>query len=49
MSDIKAEIKDLYKIFGANPKAMVDHVKNGVGKPELLESMVTFSALTISI
>lgn len=37
MNDIKVEIKDLYKIFGSNPKAMVEHVKNGLGKPELLE------------
>lgn len=37
MSDIKVEIKDLYKIFGSKPQAMVQHVKNGVGKPELLE------------
>ena len=37
MSDIKVQIKDLYKIFGSNPKKMVDVVKGGVGKPELLE------------
>lgn len=37
MSDFKVQIKDLYKIFGSNPKPMVDLVKGGVGKPELLE------------
>ena len=37
MSDIKVQIKDLYKIFGSNPKKMVDVVKGGVGKTELLE------------
>jgi len=37
VSDIKVQIKDLYKIFGSNPKKMVDVVKGGVGKPELLE------------
>lgn len=37
MSDIKIEIKNLYKIFGANPKKMVPLVEQGVGKAELLE------------
>ncbi len=32
----KVEIKNLYKIFGPNPKAQVEKVKGGVGKPELL-------------
>ena len=33
----KVEIKNLYKIFGKNPKAMVKHVEGGMSKPELLE------------
>ncbi len=37
MSDYKVEIRNLYKIFGPNPKAQVEKVINGVGKPELLE------------
>ncbi len=32
----KVEIKNLYKIFGPDPKAQVEKVKGGVGKPELL-------------
>jgi len=36
MSDIKVKIKHLYKIFGSNPTAMVNHVKNGISKQELL-------------
>ncbi len=36
-SKTKVEIKDLYKIFGKNPKAMVEHVAGGMSKPELLE------------
>ena len=37
MSDNKVQIKNLYKIFGKDPKSMVDKVQNGVGKTELLE------------
>ena len=37
MSDAKIKIKNLYKIFGKNPKNAMEHVKNGVGKDELLE------------
>jgi glycine betaine/proline transport system ATP-binding protein len=36
MSDIKVQIRHLYKIFGSNPKAMVAHVKNGTSKQDLL-------------
>ena len=36
MSNIKIKIESLYKIFGKNPKEGMDHVKNGVGKDELL-------------
>ncbi len=36
MSDIKVEIKHLYKVFGPNPVTMVEHVKNGTSKQELL-------------
>ncbi|MBT3911499.1 MAG: ATP-binding cassette domain-containing protein [Rhodospirillaceae bacterium] len=34
---IKISIHNLYKIFGAEPKAALQHVKNGVGKADLLE------------
>ena len=37
MSEAKIQIKNLYKIFGKNPKGAMEHVKNGVGKDELLE------------
>ena len=37
MSDIKIKIDSLYKIFGKNPKEALKHVKQGVGKDELLE------------
>ena len=37
MSDIKIKIDSLYKIFGKNPKEALEHVKQGVGKDELLE------------
>jgi len=32
----KISIRGLYKIFGARPAAALKHVRNGVGKPELL-------------
>ena len=37
MSDTKVAIKDLYKIFGSNPSSMIDMVKNGISKSDLLE------------
>ncbi len=37
MSDLKVQIKNLYKIFGPDSKSMMEHVRNGVGKTELLE------------
>ena len=37
MSDIKVSIKNLYKIFGANPAAQLEKVKSGTSKTELLE------------
>ena len=37
MSNIKVSIKNLYKIFGPDPKAALPHVLNGASKPELLE------------
>ncbi|MCE2517981.1 MAG: glycine betaine/L-proline ABC transporter ATP-binding protein [Alphaproteobacteria bacterium] len=37
MSDIKVSIKNLYKIFGADPKPMVAKVEGGMSKAELLE------------
>jgi len=36
VSNIKVSIKNLYKIFGNNGKAMVQHVENGCSKTELL-------------
>ena len=38
MSDTKVAIKDLYKIFGSNPSSMIDKVKNGISKSDLLEN-----------
>jgi len=35
--DIKISIRELYKIFGGDPRAALTHVREGVGKPELLE------------
>lgn len=32
----KLAIRNLYKIFGANPEAMLPHVRAGIGKPQLL-------------
>ena len=37
MSEAKIQIKSLYKIFGKNPSAAMEHVKNGIGKDELLD------------
>lgn len=37
MSEIKIQIKNLYKIFGRNPKSALEQVKDGVNKDELLE------------
>ena len=34
---IKISIRNLYKIFGANPQSALVHVKNGIRKAELLE------------
>ena len=36
MSAIKIKIESLYKIFGKNPEAAMEWIKNGVGKDELL-------------
>ena len=33
----KISIRHLYKIFGENPESVLDHVKNGMSKPDLLE------------
>lgn len=35
---VKISIRKLFKIFGAHPQAALDHVRNGTGKAELLES-----------
>ena len=37
MPEIKIQIKNLYKIFGKNPKSALEQVKDGVNKDELLE------------
>ena len=36
-SDNKIEIRKLYKIFGPNPLPLIDKVKNGMSKDQLLE------------
>lgn len=36
--NIKVSIRHLYKIFGDDPQAALQRVKDGMGKPELLES-----------
>jgi len=36
VSEVKVSIKNLYKIFGSNGKAMVQHVENGCSKADLL-------------
>ena len=36
-TNTKIEIKDLYKIFGPSPELMLDKVKAGISKEELLE------------
>ena len=37
MSEIQVEIKNLYKIFGANLLSVIDKVRDGASKQELLE------------
>ena len=37
MSNVKIKIQNLYKIFGKNPEAVLEIVKNGISKDELLE------------
>ncbi len=37
MSDVKIKIQNLYKIFGKNPESVLEIVKNGLSKDELLE------------
>ena len=34
--DIKISIRNLYKIFGPDPKSVLDHVLNGMSKVDLL-------------
>ena len=36
--NVKISIKKLYKIFGSNPQSVLAEVKNGMGKPELMEA-----------
>lgn len=35
--DVKVSIRHLYKIFGDDPETALERVKDGMGKPELLE------------
>jgi glycine betaine/proline transport system ATP-binding protein len=52
VSEIKVAINNLYKIFGQNPAEMVDLVKNGVSKQELLNrhgSVLALSDVNIDI
>ena len=44
--DKKIIIRNLYKIFGSNPEAMVERVGNGISKKELLEKHNHVLALT---
>ena len=37
MTDTKIKIKNLYKVFGADPKNAMEQVRNGVSKQDLLE------------
>lgn len=37
MTSNKIEVRGLYKVFGAQPDAMMKHVQGGVGKAELLD------------
>ncbi len=36
-TNIKVSIKNLYKIFGSNPKSVLEYAKSGIEKTELLE------------
>lgn len=36
-SNVKISIKSLYKIFGKDPSSVLEKVKNGMSKPELME------------
>ena len=35
--DVKISIRNLYKIFGSDPQGALEHVRAGMGKPELME------------
>lgn len=35
--DVKVSIRNLYKIFGDNPKRALEHVKGGMGKSDLMD------------
>jgi glycine betaine/proline transport system ATP-binding protein len=37
-SKVKVQIKNLYKVFGATPTQMIDVIKNGTSKQELLDN-----------
>ena len=37
MTNTKIKIKNLYKIFGSNPKNAMEYVRNGLSKQDLLE------------
>ena len=38
ITDIKIEIRDLYKVFGNNPEAAMKHVHAGISKQDLLDN-----------
>ena len=35
--NVKISIRNLYKIFGSDPQRALEHVRAGMGKPELME------------
>ncbi|MFB9151014.1 ATP-binding cassette domain-containing protein [Roseovarius ramblicola] len=35
--DVKISIRNLYKIFGSDPQRALEHVRAGMGKPDLME------------
>ena len=38
MTDSAVEIKNVYKIFGPHPERVIDLVRSGVSKQQLMES-----------
>ena len=46
--NVKVSIKNLYKVFGANPAEALQHVYDGLGKVELLAQHEHVLGLTTS-